>query len=166
MILEKKCENLPVYFVTGSDHSWLEWRVLWRRHERDRGGQAQGGQGGGQQQLCVRRRGDQDREVHHQIKTEQEEGQYTVWETSGCSIIASPVWRIGEPNIISASSFDSQIATWPLHILKMWRMRFIQMVKCSSCCSKNLTDIFWSISCGVIWGHAASNALTLAIDTH
>ena len=48
----------------------------------------------------------------------------------------------------SVSSFDSQIATWPLHILKMWRMRFIQMLNCSSCCSKNFNFI-WSISCGV-----------------
>ena len=76
---EKNWENLPLDFVLGSDHSWLEWRVLWRRRERGRGGQTKRGQSGCQQQLCVRRRGDKDREVYHQIKTEQEEGQY-----SGC----------------------------------------------------------------------------------
>ena len=73
----RKNGNLPLNLVSGSDHSWLEWRVLWRRHERVRGGQTPRGQSGGQQQLCVRRRGDKDREVYHQIKTEQEEGQYT-----------------------------------------------------------------------------------------
>ena len=68
--------HLTLLLISGSDHSWLEWWVLRRWLKRSWGGQSQGGPGGGQQQLCVCGRGDQDREVHHQIQTEQEEGRY------------------------------------------------------------------------------------------
>ena len=77
MILEKNYQKFFKKFCfPGSDHSWLKWRVLWRRHERGWGWQTQRGQSRGQQQLCVCGSRDKDREVYHQIKTEQEEGQY------------------------------------------------------------------------------------------